>query len=182
MNQNNIFRSIMLCTLLVFLGGSWQIASGAQLSPEAAAILYVAPGGDCAGTSPCYDSPQAAVDAAQSGDMIRIAAGSYLPPPGATQVLHITKSVILQGGFRPTNWYDMQPFAFPAVLDASHLGSVVTLAGAPSEPIDVPLDGIQIKNGQSTLGGGMSATDALLTMKRCIVSDNQSSSSAAEFT
>jgi hypothetical protein len=48
------------------------------------AILYVAPVGDCAGLYPCYSHPQAAVDAAQTGSVIRIATGNY---PSAVLVI-----------------------------------------------------------------------------------------------
>jgi hypothetical protein len=169
--QNQRFLTFTLC-LLLLTATHWHTVAAAD-----PAILYVAPGGDCVGMSPCYASPQAAVDAAPAGSVIRIAAGTYLPPSGATQVVHITRSLRLQGGFRSTNWYDMQPFAFPTVLDASHLGSVITIAGTPGQPIEVLLEGIQIKNGQSSLGGGVSGSSVVLTMKRCVVSDNQTSSS-----
>jgi parallel beta-helix repeat protein len=169
----SIFKSILVVSLLAFLFSTGRIASAAPVT----AFLYVAPGGDCIGMSPCYGNPQAAVDAAQSGDIIRIAAGSYLPPSGQTRVLHITKSLILQGGFRPTDWYDMQPTTFPTVLDASHLGSVISIDGDPNQPIHVLLEGIQIKNGQSSQGGGVSGAGVVLSMKRCVVSDNQASGS-----
>lgn len=40
-------------------------------------VLYVAPGGSCSGTPNCYATVQAAVDAAVSGDEIRVAVGSF---------------------------------------------------------------------------------------------------------
>jgi hypothetical protein len=45
--------------------------------------LYVAPGGDCGGASPCYDNVQAAVDAAAEGD-----AGVQWPGSGDPGSIH----------------------------------------------------------------------------------------------
>ena len=141
------------------------------------AILYVAPAGDCAGFTPCYSHPQAAVDAAQTGSVIRIATGNYTIPVGMSQVLLITKSLILQGGFRTTDWYDPQPFTFPTVFDAQHLGRTILIDGNPGQPIEVTLDGIQIKNGQSSQGAGVSGAGVQLSMQRCVISNNQASGS-----
>ena len=68
------------------------------------AILYVAPAGDCAGFTPCYSHPQAAVDAAPTGSVIRIATGNYTITVGMSPVLLITKSLLLHGGIRTTDW------------------------------------------------------------------------------
>lgn len=165
--------------LVVFLIYCLEPAGGTVRAAAAAipAILYVAPGGDCAGMLPCYSSPQAAVDAAPAGSVIRIAAGSYSPPAGNDQVLQITKSLILQGGLRTTDWYDPQPFAFPTVLDAQHLGRVILIQGNPGQPVEVVLDGFQLTNGQAGQGAGISGTGAQLTVQRCVISNNQASGS-----
>ena len=39
--------------------------------------LYVAPGGNCGGATPCYGTIQAAVNASVNGDEIRVASGTY---------------------------------------------------------------------------------------------------------
>jgi parallel beta-helix repeat protein len=141
------------------------------------AIYYVAPEGDCAGMLPCYSSPQDAVDAAPVGSIIRIATGTYTIPAGNSQVLQINKDLILQGGFRITDWFDPQPFTFPTVLDAQHHGRVILIDGNPDDPIDVVLYGIQIKNGLVNQGGGVSGSGVQLTMQRCVVSNNQATDS-----
>ncbi len=165
-----ILLAVLLFNSLVPAGGRVR-AAASSIVP----ILYVAPSGDCAGMTPCYGSPQAAADAAQPGSFIRIAAGSYTPLFGESQVLHLTKSLIFQGGYRLTDWYDAQPNTFPTILDAQHLGRGILIDGNPDQPVEIALNGIQIQNGQTTLGGGVSGTGVALTMKRCVVSDNQAS-------
>ncbi len=55
-------------------------------------ILYVAPGGQCGGKSPCYISIQAALDAAGDGAAIRVASGEYAEnlAPGEAKTLTLS--------------------------------------------------------------------------------------------
>jgi len=64
------------------------------LTPTADAQLerWVAPGGACGGRSPCHGSIQAAVDAAESGEAIRILPGAY-----TETVTAVDKAVVLTG-------------------------------------------------------------------------------------
>jgi hypothetical protein len=169
--------SAILSIVLLFNNLSPASATTRTLAATVPAILYVAPDGDCLGMTPCYATPQDAVDAAPAGSVIRIAAGSYTPPAGKSQVVQIAKSLILQGGYRLSDWYDAQPFTFPTVLDGQHLGRGMLIDGNPSQPIDVTVDGLQIKNGRASAGGGVSGTGVHLTLQRSIVSDNQATGS-----
>src|SRR5262245_48601619 len=70
--------------------------------PVEAAVLYVAPGGNDAGTcttpgAPCLTS-QAAVDKANAGDTVRVATGVYSAPVAAT-VVTVGKDLTLAGGW-----------------------------------------------------------------------------------
>ena len=98
-----------LLTMVWLLGGPVPQAAHAQ-----GTIRYVAPGGDCGTASPCYNTVQEAVDAAQAGDEIRIAAVTYtdlnvrprddVTTTGVvTQVVYVSKTVMLRGGYTTTN-------------------------------------------------------------------------------
>ncbi len=60
-----------------------------------ASTLYVSGDGNCGDKTPCYDSIQAAINAAGAGAAIRIAQGTY----DESITLTTSKSLILQGGW-----------------------------------------------------------------------------------
>jgi len=60
-----------------------------------AADLYVESSGSCGGKTPCYSTIQEAINAADSGDTIKLAQGIY----AETFVLNSDKQLILQGGW-----------------------------------------------------------------------------------
>jgi len=82
--------------------------------------LYVSPGGNCGGVTPCYATLQAAVDAASDLDLIKVAAGTYtdvharprsdITTTGSvSQVVYLSKTLQLQGGYTTTNWATPYP-------------------------------------------------------------------------
>ena len=60
--------------------------------------IYVEPSGSCGGYTPCYSTIQAAIAAADSGTIIKIAQGTY------NEDLTISRSgaLVLQGGWNAT--------------------------------------------------------------------------------
>ena len=137
----------LLMTLLALVGASVASAD--------ATVRYVAPGGNCGGAVPCYASVQAAVDAAQDGDEIRIAQGTYTgvsTENGVTALVHLYQQdmdLTLRGGYTTGDWEHADPTAHPAVLDAEGqgVGIYVKCLGCGA---DVTLDGLHITGGYAS--------------------------------
>jgi len=122
----------------------------------------------CLSSGVCdYDNIQAAVDAASDGDVIKVAAGVYtgtvlrLSPPGyqvapavITQVVYISKSLTIRGGYTVTNWTTSYPLTQPTTLDAEGQGGkrVIVVGGGN---VTVKLENLRITGGDASgLGGG----------------------------
>jgi hypothetical protein len=148
--------------LLWLLGGP----SVAHADPG---TLYVAPDGDdsntCGSEANRCATIQRAVDVASSGDVIKVATGVYTdvqgrPDPGytnppasgiITQVVYISKTVTIRGGYTTTNWTTPYPITQPTTLDAQGQGRGLLVAGYISPTIE----GLRITGGDATgLGGG----------------------------
>jgi len=118
-------------------------------------ILYVAPGGNCGGATPCYDSVQAAVDASNGGDLIKVAQGTYsgvhnVPSLNsetftATQVLVVTSNVTIRGGYSVADWAVPDPVAHPTILDGQGQGRVLCILS--SSPV---IEGLSITGGDAS--------------------------------
>jgi len=124
-------------------------------------ILFVAPSGDCGSANPCYSTIQAAVDAASPGDEIRIAAGVYtdmsvrpkndITTTGVvTQVVYISKTLTIYGGYTLSNWTTAYPISNPTTLDAQGQGRVLYITGHISPVIE----GLRITGGDALGLGG----------------------------
>ena len=164
-------RKCLLITLVLGLGLTmallWLLSDLGTGPPVArAGDLHVCPSG-CT-----YSSIQAAVDDANDGDVIKVAACTYtgvqgrLAPPGypyppasgtITQVVYINKSVTIQGGYTTTNWTIPYPITQPTTLDAQGQGRVLYITGDVS-PI---VEGLRITGGNAAgLGGDPWQDDA----------------------
>ena len=136
---------------------------------------YVAPDGDCGGAMPCYDSVQAAVNAAASGDEIRIAAGKYtgVQDHGAVRALvYISKTLTVQGGYSKTNWTSADPENNPTILDADKLGTVILISGN----ITVTITGLNMMGGYGDTedhpGGGIRVLSATVMLAHNFITAN----------
>lgn len=159
--------------LAVGLGlvSAWLVAldRGALAAQAPASEVYhVAP--SCAGVPNCYTTVQAAVDEADDGDVIKVAAGTYteLHPRlvdyrTITQVVHVDRSVTIRGGYTVTDWDVPDALANPTVLDARGQGRVLYVADVPrlGESISPLIEGLIVTGGDATgLGGGPLGEDS----------------------
>ena len=125
--------------------------------------------------APCA-TIQHAVDVAEPGDEIRVATGIYTgvqgrpvpagyPSPPAsgivTQVVYISKSVTIRGGYTTTNGFvdPPAPEANPTTLDALGQGRVLFIADDPSvdpgKAVSPTVEGLRVTGGNAYwLGGG----------------------------
>ena len=127
-----------------------------------------------------YASIQSAVDDAEPGDVIKVAQGTYSDintRDGITQVVYISKSLTIRGGYTTTNWTTPDPDGQPATLDAQGRGRVIFV----SRDIDVTLEGLEVTGGDATglgdyewsaEGGGIYALGATITISGCDVVSN----------
>ena len=187
-------RSLRLGTALVLgLGLSsgllWLMGVARQPAmalDASAAIRYVDgaagqdDGNDCTtSTLPCA-TVQHAVDVAASGDEIRVAMGIYTgvhARVGITQVVYISKSVTLRGGYTATNWTTSYPITQPTALDAETEGRVLYIGG----DISPTVEGLHITGGDAAglggspsgdSGGGVLVVGAAVTMSNNHVFSN----------
>lgn len=145
-------------------------------------VLYVAPGGSCSGTPNCYATVQAAVDAAVSGDEIRVAVGSFtdihdcprndITTTGTVKaVVCVSKTVTIRGGYN-TSFDIWNPAVNVTTLNAQNLGRGIYITGNISPTIEA----LSITGGNATgltgydyygqydVGGGVYVMTATATL------------------
>lgn len=153
-----VLASAILIVLLIIIIQQSAIPVSGDTS-----TLFVSLDNDCKGESPCHTTIQSAVDAAKNGDVIKIASGLYTST--ATEVAFVNKSVLLQGGFVPTNWNEPDPYTHPTILDAEiREGSrALYIDGMGAHKITV--SGLLLQNGcPLNFGGNLYAVDATLAI------------------
>ncbi len=110
-----------------------------------------------------YATVQAAVDAAQPGDTVKVAGTctGVEVRGGVTQTVYVDKSLTLRGGYTTTNWLTPAPAVYTTTLDAQRLGRVLYVTG----DIDVTVTGLRITGGDTNgVGGGSYVQNATLTL------------------
>jgi uncharacterized repeat protein (TIGR01451 family) len=115
---------------------------------------------DCiTSAAPCA-TVQHAVDVAGFGDEIRLATGVYTgvqARAGITQVVYISETVTVRGGYTTTNWAIPYPITQPTTLDAQKQGRVLYITG----DISITVGGLRVTGGDALgLGGDVSDKDA----------------------
>jgi uncharacterized repeat protein (TIGR01451 family) len=157
---------------------------------QAAGDVYcVAPeGGMYSGCTQVFTSVQAAVDAAGGGETIKVAAGTYTDVQArpcwdtvttgvVTQVVYVSKTVHIVGGYTTTNWDTSYPVTQPTTLDAESRGRGIYVTGDPSAgsggAISVTIAGLRITSGDASglggclgdVGGGVYVISASATIR-----------------
>jgi len=123
----------------------------------------------CKPTGLCdYDSVQAAVSAADPGDIVKVAQGVYTDVNTDGYVVEITKTLTLRGGYTTTNWTLSDPDGRPTILDGEGAVRVVRIsAGGPT------VEGFHIQNGHTVLeGAGVYVAGGSPVVRRNRVHDN----------
>ncbi|GAB4427975.1 MAG: hypothetical protein Kow0031_08090 [Anaerolineae bacterium] len=140
-------------------------------------VIRVAPTGTDGPTCGAAGAPcktvKYAVDIAESGATIRLAAGSYT---GTTnEVVHISptsqKIVTIIGGYTTSDWENSDPTTNVSIIDGGNVRRGFTIGGSAV----VNLQGLTIQNGKSTVAGGgiYCASGPTVTLTNVIIKNNQ---------
>ena len=177
--------------LWLLCGGTASVTATSECRPLQAPgdIITVCLSGGCD-----YTSVQAAVDAANDGDVIKVAAGVYTDvhvcPRNdvttigvVTHVVYVSKTVTIRGGYTTTNSFadPPDPEANPTTLGARGQGRVLYITG----DISPTIEGLRITGGDATgmgggflgdAGGGMYVINAT-----SLINNNQMFNNTAEY-
>ncbi len=156
-------RAVILGCLLIEFAPFWA-------SDSAATTHCVKPGGG----SGCFATIPLALAAANDGDTIRVAAGSYV---GA---ITINENVTLEGGWNAT-FTARDPANFVSTINPAvgQQVSVVAISGPSANPsLSTPIvDGVTISGGRADLGGnhggGMRVQHSHATIRNSVVTGNR---------
>ncbi len=188
MTSHSLRTSLAVFVGLFALIGMWLLLGWAgAVSPVAAnpGTLYVATTGVdnnlCSSSQPCR-TLQRAVDLALSGDTIKVAAGQYTgvstrfnPFEGqtVTQVVYISKTVTIRGGYTTAFTEPPNPEANPTIFDAQKQGRVFHIFGDNIAPT---LEGVRITGGKALTGtfygGGVYISLAQPQISHCQIYNN----------
>ncbi|MBN1484349.1 MAG: hypothetical protein JXA37_06465 [Chloroflexia bacterium] len=133
-----------------------------------------------AGPPTCdYRLIQQAVNAAAPGDIIKVAGGVYSDVhsyAGHSQVVYISRSLSLRGGYVPPFSEPPDPAAHPTILDANGRGRVLYISGE----IQASVYGLHLQGGQAgrpgaspaSPGGGVHIVSATTAISHCYLISN----------
>jgi hypothetical protein len=179
-----ILTSSTLAACVAAIALLWLLGGGLSARAALALSAVEGPAGELRVCATCaYQTVQAAVDAAISGDVIKVAQGTYTDihaRAGITQVVYITKSVTIRGGYTTTNWTTPYPITQPTTLDAQRQGRVLYITGY----ITPTIEGLRITGGDADglgdywgydAGGGVYILNATATLSGNMIFSNTAS-------
>jgi hypothetical protein len=132
-------------------------------------VRYVSASGDCEGAAPCDTTIQAALDAAQAGDTIKVSQGDYTTT--GTAIATITKAITLSGGYAISDWDTAQPELYPTVLDAENVSGRRGIHIDGSGLSTIVVEGLTVQNGfaENAKGGGIDIVDGTIVLRQLVV-------------
>jgi hypothetical protein len=153
----------------------WVLQSGIG---TAASIVHVdhrradATDNDGRSWSTAYGGVQEAIEAAQPGDELWVAAGIYY------ENVTVTPGLALYGGFAGTETHlsERDWVRHPSILDGRRAGSVIVVTGA--ESADSRIDGFTIQNGEAEYGGGLLIANASPVIANNLIRLNRATNGA----
>ncbi len=207
MIENRTLKAVCALALLLALAIGLGLAQTEQA--QAQIVIYVDDNTCPATGSGSQVSPycriQDAVNAASDNYEIRVATGTYTGTQAVavqqleglytyTQVVIITKTLTLRGGYSPANWYTPDPVANPTIIDAQQQGRGISIVGTYNVHPQVTVDGFTVTGGDYTnlgnpdsvtnqvckdvgadCGGGLYACESALTLRNSVVTGNVAS-------
>jgi hypothetical protein len=164
---------LFLILLVVLSGGAVRGAGG-----PAAQIRYVDvvtgsdDGNECSDAGAPCQSIQHAVEEANAGDEIRVAAGVYTAD--VNPVVRVEKTLTIRGGYSTADWDEADVEANVTTLDGEGNRRLIRIADevAPTGDVTVTVEGLHIVDGHASQGGGVYVSDAALTLRNSWLSDN----------
>lgn len=142
-------------------------------------VVFVAPGGDCGGATPCYDSIQLAVADSPAGSTVKVAQGTYTR--GAFYVLNINKGITVVGGYSIADWQTSLPETQPTVLDGGGVSGCRGIYVRSASDAPIRLEGLVVQRGHSgkgSDGGGIYVAVGNVTIDHCRILTNTATGSA----
>ncbi|HNT76887.1 MAG TPA: right-handed parallel beta-helix repeat-containing protein [Anaerolineae bacterium] len=176
-----VIQKLLTCFLSIILATIGLLWTYDTQQADNSGTYYVAP--NCTDVpTPCFTNIQAAINAADSEqDIIKVATGVYTDMyqvGNLQQVVYLSKTLELQGGYQIDNWEMPYPITQPTVLNAQRFGRVMYIIGSISPTIE----GFQLQSGDSYLydrdpqtnccGGGIRVITASATISGCVIAGN----------
>jgi hypothetical protein len=199
--QTKRFTRILLVTILTYLY-LVQMSPLPSLAAPQPITFHVAPAGadtpDCGlDTSPCQ-TIQHAINLAETGDVILVAAGTYTysgAPPhidcntlseeAAPVLCVMNKELVIRGGFHPGDWSTSNPEANPTIVDGENAHRGVSVIAWSAGEASLEMEGFTIRQGLArgsssgtfdvigAYGGGLYAIRAPIVLRNMVFEANR---------